>query len=135
MQDDDLQPTPEELRAAEELRKALESHDPRNVVRMHANNEEADLLHALKASHEPASLSDEEHDAIITRALQKKPEKRGVVIRVSFGVAAALAIAAGVILFIRTQQAPPTATRAPLVRVRSTQELFNRPFDRGEASA
>src|SRR5579885_2130892 len=86
--DDILDPTPEELAAAEALRKALDENSPDDFVR------------SLKAAHAPADLDAKTNDALIATALekQKKPGRRGVVIRVAFGVTAALAVAAALFL-------------------------------------
>jgi hypothetical protein len=57
-----------------------------------------------------------------------------VLIRVSFGVAGALALAAGVALFVGRTLAP-AAPPVELAHLRSTQPLFDHPFRSGEGSA
>ena len=123
---DDLDPTPQEIAEAEALRKALEEN---------ASSEDADLLRSLALSHAPTDIDAKEHDAIIARALapKKKPQRTGVVIRVAFGIAAAVAVAAGVVVVVRTQAEP--APTAELKRVRSTQDLFDKPFESKQTSA
>lgn len=126
-ENDVLDPTPEEAAAAEALRKALDA--PGSVT-----NDDADFLRSLKAAHEPAALDARTNEALIARALAKSPakSKQGVVIRVSFGFAAALAVAAAIFLLIG--RAPTTPPPLELARVRSTQPLFDKPFD-NETSA
>lgn len=132
---DSLEPTPEELEAAEALRKALDDGSGRN--------DDADFLRSLKAAHDPQPIDAKAHDALIERVLfrTKKPAKREggvVVIRVAFGAAAFLAVAAALLLIFGklpfgTQQ-PTAAMRPELVRVRSTAPLFDHPFETKEAS-
>lgn len=124
--DDILDPTPEELAAAEALRKALDEGLPDDFVR------------SLKAAHAPSDLDAKTNDALVAKALekQKKPERRGVVIRVAFGVTAALAVAAALFLiFGKLPRQPSNVEPVALVRVRSTQPLFDKPFDTKDSSA
>jgi hypothetical protein len=124
-ENDVLEPTPEEAAAAEALRKALDENGP---------NEDADFLRSLQAANAPAALDARVNDEIIERALGKKAKpKRGVVIRVTFGAAAVLAVAASIFLVLG-KLAPDARPPAPLARVRSTQPLFDKPFDK-ETSA
>jgi hypothetical protein len=123
-----LDATPEELLAAEQLRKALEGE---------SSHDDADFLRSLKAAHDPAPLDARTNDALIERALAKAPAKKreGVVIRVAFGAAAVLAMAAALLLVFG--KIVPTATPAEkpeLARVRSTAPLFDHPFDSKETS-
>jgi hypothetical protein len=121
---DDLDPTAQEIAEADALRKALEEGAP---------SVDADFLRSLKLSHAPGDIDTNQHDAIVAAALGgKKPERRGIVIRVAFGIAAAVAIAAGTIVAIRTPLEQPSAQ---LKRVRSTQDLFDRPFESNATSA
>ena len=87
------------------------------------------MVAALAAAWRPTALGEEEHRAIIAAALREKKE-RGVVIRVAFGAGGVLALAASVLLMVRT-----SAPEAPLARARSTQPLFDEPFKSGDASA
>ena len=130
--DPSAEPTDEERAAAEELRRALDERAP---------HEDAELLRALANAHAPAELSKQENARLVAAALAKSDGARkgsagrgGVVVRVSFGVAAALALAAGVAFFVGRTIAPG-APPAELAHVRSTQPLFDRPFKSGEGSA
>lgn len=125
--DPDAEATPEELAAAEELRLALADAS--------RENEEAALLRAAALAHAPRSIDDADHRAIVDAALAKMPttrkrSTRGMVVRVVFGAAAsAVALAAGIALFVRLGEPPESAHLAThLVRVRSTQPLFAEPF-------
>jgi hypothetical protein len=129
----DPPPTAEELQAAIDLRDALE--DPSLA------NEDAALLRALALAETPRPLGQEEHRAILEDALARPPLRHsgkgpirkapGRVLRVSFGASAALAVAAAVVLFVKTGSAPPSVgAAAPLAAVRSTQPLFHEPFAR-----
>lgn len=134
--DDVLDPTPEELAAAEALRVALEEGSGGDG----AGGEDADFLRSLKAAHDPQPIDAKTHDAIIERALfrAKKPvskPREGTVIRVAFGAAAIFAVAAALLLMfgkLGTQSAP--IEKPELARVRSTAPLFDHPFDSKEAS-
>jgi hypothetical protein len=113
----DAEPTPEELAAADALRRALE--DPSST------NADADLLRSIGAAHAPKDLSPAEHRAIVARALIPKG-RGGVVIRVAFGVSTVLAAAAAIALAIRSPDGGGRSTEPFLAR--STQALFNEPF-------
>jgi hypothetical protein len=122
-------PSPEELLEAEALRRALE--DPR------ISNEAAALARAASVAHAPRPIDPGEHRAIVERALARASRARsGVVVRVSFGVAAALAIAAGVALFVSPaadRQAPAATAASTPIYVHSTQPLFAEPFTAEES--
>ena len=122
--DPDAPLTPEETRAAEELREALA--DP---TRPHAD---ADFARSLALAYAPRDLAPDEHRALLERALASasRPQARGRLIRVAFGAgAAALALAAAIVLVVRSESmAPPTAEVLPLSVARSTQPLFREPF-------
>jgi hypothetical protein len=129
--------TREELQKAAELRRALEDES--------IPSEEADLARSLKAAWMPAPVVEAEHEPIIERALdpphaaRPAPARRGVVVRIAFGASAALAMAAAFLLVLGRmsgQSAPSMSARAPeLLPFRSTQELFDKPFERGSTSA
>lgn len=87
------------------------------------------LVTALAAAWRPSAISEDEHRAIVAAAVREKKE-RGVVIRVAFGAGGVLALAASVMLLLRTPSA-----ELPLARARSTQPLFAEPFKPGDASA
>lgn len=133
--DDILDPTPEELAAAEALRTALE----KGSAFSGSGSDDADFLRSLKAAHDPQPIDAKAHDAIIERALFRgeKPAKReGVVIRVAFAAAAIFAVAAALLVMFGklpgTQRAP--TEKPELARVRSTAPLFDHPFDSKDAS-
>ena len=120
---------PEESRAAELLRDALDG-------KVTKASPEAELAHALVCAWNPKPLSDEEHKAILARALGTNVvafRRRTFVARVSYGVAGVIAIAASVFLVVKSS--PRGEGEIPLARSRSTQELFTEPFQPGEASA
>ncbi len=141
LDDPDAPPSEEEKIASARLRDAL--GDPK------IPNADAELARALSLADEPRPLAEEEHRAIVERSLATaKP--RGQVIRVAFGVATAVALAAAAVLVLGRldmAEAPRAADMraagpvriASLAPVRSTQELFDEPFakplSRGAASA
>ncbi|MGH7329477.1 MAG: hypothetical protein ACREJX_14115, partial [Polyangiaceae bacterium] len=121
---------------AEDLRLALE--DPTRA------SEEAELARALSLAHAPREIPESVHSAIIAKSLEKMASKeatRGRVIRVAFGAgAAALALAAAILLWIRTNDlaiptSPTTAQPPVLVQARSTAPLFDAPFDASSTSS
>src|SRR5512140_2097353 len=130
LDDPDAPPSEEEKIASARLRDALD--DPK------VPNADAELARALALADEPRPLAEEEHRAIVDRALATaKP--RGQVIRVTFGVVTALALAAAAVLVLGKldmASAPRVAdmsarvpAQAPaLAQARSTQELFDEPF-------
>lgn len=134
--DPDAPPSEEELAEAAKLRLALE--DPSRA------SEEADLARALSLAHAPREIPESVHSAIIAKSLDKmaaKPAPRGRVIRVAFGAGAtALALAAAIVLWIRTNDVAvptsPLAVPAPvLLQARSTAPLFDAPFDASSTSS
>jgi hypothetical protein len=135
--DPDAPASAEELAAAAALRDALEPAPGAPPTAQ----EEADLLRALALADSPRELPAAQADALVARALEtwdarraaKRSERRGVVVRVAFGAATLALAAAAVLLFVGR---PPGGTeQAALVHVRSTQPLFDQPFERGQASA
>lgn len=117
----------EEVKAAEELRVALEQG---------RSTEDADLLRALALAHEPRTLDTAENERLVTIALDR-PAKKNNVIKVTFGVSVVVAVAATMLMYLSAQgpTAKPVA-RAELVPVRSTQSLFDKPFEsKSSASA
>ncbi len=146
LDDPDAPPSEEEKIASARLRDALE--DPKVV------NADAELARALALADEPRPLDDAEHREMVERAVQKAPkaQPRSNVIRVVFGAATALSLAAAAVLVLGTLNrsaeaprsaslavAPAEADRPGLLQARSTQELFDEPFakplSRGAASA
>jgi hypothetical protein len=124
-----------ELKQAAELRRALEDES--------VPSEEADLARSLKAAWLPRPLGALDHEGVVERVTTSGP-RRGVLLRVSFGAGAALALAAAVLFVVGQLSATraPTASNAEstqraadLVQSRSTQPLFDKPFERGAASA
>ncbi|HEX7667524.1 MAG TPA: hypothetical protein VF407_23490 [Polyangiaceae bacterium] len=137
--DPDAPPSEEELAEAEKLRLALE--DPSRA------SGAADLARALAVAHSPREIDAATHDAIVAKALATKSREAaetGRVIRIAFGAtAAAMAIAAGALLWVRGQaldiqnaeSASLAAAAVPLVQARSTAPLFKEPFDATSTSA
>src|SRR5438445_4008073 len=136
--DPDAPASAEEIAEAEALRDALA--DPR------IDHEGAALARAAALAHTPRAIDPAEHRAIVERAIAaasaKKTRTGGRVIRVAFGAAAALSLAAAIALVVgsmhpRDDAATTAATTVtPLAPSRSTQPLFHEPFARsGGASA
>ncbi len=128
----DSQPHPdapaseEELTASARLRDALE--DPSPVL---GRSPEADLARSLALSHAPRDIDPKEHRAIVDRAIvegarRAKKRQRGVVIRVTFGVSAIVAVAASVLFYFNVRGPAPVAME--LAVTRSTQPLFPERF-------
>jgi hypothetical protein len=115
--DPDAPPSEEELAASARLREALE--DPSKA------NADADLARALALAHSPRDIDGAEHRAIVERGVAQgsrraRSQRRGVVVRVAFGVSAGLAIAASALLFFGVRG----PERVELAVTRSTQPLF-----------
>lgn len=119
-------PTEAELVESERLRNALESGGA---------HPDADVLRALGAAF---SVAD---DAAVERALSaaERARPRSNVFFVWFGAASAVvAAAAAVALFVAgssTAEAPIARAAEELVRVRSTAELFDAPFETSGTTA
>jgi hypothetical protein len=128
--DPDAPPSAEEARAAEDLRVALSDSSKAH--------EGAELARALHLAHDPRPLGRDAHEALVDRALAapKKSKRSGVVVRVAFGVAAAVSLAAGIAFLVGRSGLDPAqpettavaTAKLPLVHVRSTQPLFAEPF-------
>jgi hypothetical protein len=112
--------TDEERAEAERLRDALADPD-----RPH---DDAELARAVSSAWSPRDLSAETHRALVEQALTRhdRRRRRGVVIRVSFGASALLAMAAAVLLYARGDRQPPETVHVVAVVAisRSTQGLF-----------
>ena len=118
---DDAPASEEELAESARLRDALE--DPRRP------NQDAELARAMSSAWSPRDLPGEAHRVLVERALARHDvlrRRRGRVIRVSFGAGAVVALAAAVLLVLRTDPRGPDAVRTvEVVAVsRSTQALF-----------
>ncbi len=140
--DPDAPASAEELAAAEALRDALAGAPPEAAPDPTAAD--AELLRALSLADAPRELPKERAEALVATALDgfdarrsaKRTERRGVVVRVAFGAATLVAAAAAVVLFVGRPGSPPdTNASASLAHARSTQPLFNEPFERGQTSA
>ena len=139
---DDVPVSPDELRLAAELREALDdgAHAP---DRRAATRAEQELAFALRSAFRPSALGDEEHRAIVAKALGEtraggavvafRPRARTTRGALITGATTVLALAASVVVWITT--AAPQSSEAPLARARSTQPLFDEPFKSGETSA
>jgi len=135
VQGPDAPATEEELARAEALRVALDDAS--------RPSEDAELLRALALAESPRPLAEAAQDALVARALTRmdarkarvKSHQRGVVVRVTFGAAALIAAAAAVVLVVGRSGNLDGGTQPELAHVRSTQALFDQPFERGQATA
>jgi hypothetical protein len=127
--EDPLQPDPdapatdEELAEAAKLRDALE--DPSR------SNHDAELARAMSSAWSPRDLSAEAHRSLVEKALVGRDarRRRNRVIRVSFGASAVLALAAAILLYVRSDSQPPGTVHVAAMAVsRSTQALFRDRF-------
>jgi hypothetical protein len=119
----DAPATEEELAESAKLRDALE--DPSRP------SDDAELARAMSSAWSPRDLSAEVHRTLVEKALRLHDarRRRGRVIRVSFGASAALALAAAVLLYVRSDRQPPETVHGTAVAVsRSTQALFQDRF-------
>jgi len=133
--DPDAPATEAELAQAETLRDALaDASQP---------SEDAALLRALALADSPRPLPEAAQDDLVAKALAKmdakqgrqRSERRGVVVRVTFGAAALVAAAAAVVFVVGRTGDLDSGAQPALAHVRSTQPLFDQPFERGQASA
>jgi hypothetical protein len=134
----DAAPTAAERRAAEHLRDALEADSE--------DGEAAELCRALRLAYRPGEIDPEWNEALIRKTLRNRASGAGAGRRAFAFVGAALvgvsAMAAGVALMLRAasehdpmeyaSKAPAAAVHEPLIRSRSTAELFDpsTPFPR-----
>ncbi len=117
----------EELKLAEQLRQSLESGDA---------NDDADFLRALSLAHDPRELDAAENKRLVKAAIDRPVARKSNVVRVMFGVTTAIALAASVVLYFNSQHTEAPVARVELVPVRSTQRLFDKPFEaKSSASA
>jgi hypothetical protein len=120
--DDELPEAPateEERAGAAQLREALD--DPRRA------SDDAELARALSSAWSPRDLSPEVHRALIQEALlfHGRHRRRSRVVRLSFAASATVAIAAAVLLLVRSDGGRETVQVETTVAVsRSTQGLF-----------
>jgi hypothetical protein len=115
--------TDEERAEAAKLREALD--DP------HLASPGAELARAISSAWSPRDLSPELHRELVEKALagHDARRRRGVVIRVSFGASAVLALAAAILLYVRSDRQPASVHVVAAVAVsRSTQGLFPERF-------
>lgn len=134
----DAPPTEEELEAARLLRDALDgaeaSTEPRSGRPPLEPSGNAALALALRNAWEPAPIEPAAHAAIVERALREAAaRRRGKVIRLGAVVSTALALAAGVALFVQAPSRGPAPP--PLVHSRSTQPLFRERFGLDDSTA
>ena len=121
----DAPATDEERAQAEELREALD--DPSR------SHDDADLARAMSSAWAPRDLTSESHRALVEQALARHDvrRRRTVVLRISFGASAALALAAAVLLYVRSDRQRGETVQQVVAAVavsRSTQALFPDPF-------
>ena len=142
----DAPPTEEEREAAERLRLELEGGSPEFRPRPGRGGDgpsppgraEAELAVALRAAWEPSDLSVEEHRSLVQRAESALDRRSkggsgragwGSLVRVTFGRAAVVALAASVLLVLwRGDPSTPIESRPVLAASRSTQALFQERF-------
>ena len=133
MDDPDAPASAEEIALAEALRDALADAS--------IDHEEAAIARAAALAHSPRALDPADLRAIVDRAVAEAPKRKGRdggrVIRVVFGVAAALSVAAAAILVLGRDRGESAVLSAAsqvqaqvLTPVRSTQPLFQEPFAR-----
>jgi hypothetical protein len=131
-------PTDEELRAAENLRRALEARESGAARR------DTELVKSLRAAVVPVAISPLRHREILERALEEdrrvvplRPPGRKIVFLAAGGLAGVLAMAAAIAIVVRIQERAPVAASgvasiAPLAGApdgqfalsRSAAELF-----------
>jgi hypothetical protein len=118
--DPDAPPSDAERAEAESLRDALDRGD---------EHPGAEIARVLSAAWSPRDIAPAEHRAIVERVLSRRAS-RARVIRVSFGVSAAVALAASVLLFVYAGRHSPgrPSTPASVAVSRSTQPLFPERF-------
>ena len=119
--DPDAPPSEEEIAEARALREALE--DPARA------NADAELARAAASAWSPRDLTVEQHRALVENALEHHDglrHRRGRVVRVTFGAGAIVALAASVLLVVRSGRQPPETVHvlAAVAVSRSTQPLF-----------
>lgn len=133
--DPDAPATDAEIARADALRIALEDTS--------RSSEDAELLRALALADSPRPLAEASQDALVAKALaqldargaRRRSDRWGVVVRVTFGATALLAAAAAVLIVVGRSGGLDEAATPALARVRSTQPLFDQPFERGQATA
>lgn len=125
--DDLTPPTPEELEQARSLREALEQN---------GDHADAELCRALRIVQDPPQLDPRVNEWLVTRAMHRAQPKRSRAVVALFGAGTALALAAGVAFVLSgdlwTTSSPgrPVMAEASLIPSRSTQSLFDEPFER-----
>ena len=120
-----FQPTAEEIEQAQALRDALDAS---------TRHADAVLLRSLRYANDPPELDSRVNDWLVRAAMRRNiPAQRGKL----WVAGAALAVAAGVVLVLSVEPREATRSMAPnqhdglsLVYSRSTQPLFDQPFER-----
>jgi hypothetical protein len=85
----------------------------------------------MSSAWSPRDLSAEAHRSLVEKALVGRDarRRRNRVIRVSFGASAVLALAAAILLYVRSDSQPPGTVHVAAMAVsRSTQALFRDRF-------
>ncbi len=121
--DPDAPPTEEEIRDSERLRDALEKNSA---------HEGAELLRAVKSAAAPRALDEHALESAVSRGLagfDARKKRNATVIRVVFGVAAMVAVAAALLVIFGRPISQPEARAPELVKARSTQTLFTERFE------
>jgi len=124
-----LQPDPDAAATDEELAESAKLRDALDDTSR--PNDDAELARAMSSAWSPRDLSAEVHRGLVEKALvhHDARRRRGRVIRVSFGASAVLALAAAVLLYVRSDRQPPETVHVTAMAVsRSTQALFQDRF-------
>lgn len=125
--DDLTPPTPEELEQARGLREALDQR---------GEHPDEEFCRAIRIVQDPPQLDPRVNEWLVKRAMHRVQPKRGRVVVVLFGAGTALALAAGVAfvlsggLWTSSVGGRPVMAEASLIPSRSTQSLFEEPFER-----
>jgi hypothetical protein len=118
--DPDAPATDEELAESAKLRDALEDAS--------CPNDDAALARAVSSAWSPRDLPADAHRKLVEQALVRHDarRRRNRVVRVSFGASAVLALAAAILLYVRSDRPPPDTVHvvATMAVSRSTQALF-----------
>jgi hypothetical protein len=117
-------PTDEELADACALRDALEGK---------GDHPDVELCRALRLADAPTELDPQTNEWMVRRAIQRAKPPRSKLVVVASGAAAVLGLAAGVALLVSpgaSQDGTTVMAKASLVPSRTTQPLFDAPFDR-----
>jgi hypothetical protein len=125
--------------SAEAHQRILDDLPTAEELRLAPLVEEDDMVAALKAAWNPTALGDADHQRIVDRALAGavvtlRPARSRLRVAI-VTTSTVLALAAGFILFVQTQETRAPRSEVALAKARTTQPLFDEPFHAGETSA